>query len=173
MTKHKLCSYSGNTLGVKGTCKLRVLNQNVKFYVVETKEDPILGLVSCEKLELIKILQIHKEKDNSKDTEKTDEESSVAHSKVSSEQQLMKDYRDVFTGLGKLENQYHIELDTNIKPVIHAPRKVPFSLQDKVKAELDNMEALGVIKKQENPTDWVSSMVIVEKKSGSLRICMD
>ena len=62
MAKLKHCSYSGSAMGVKGTCKLGVLDQNVKFYGVETKEDPILGLVICEKLELIEILQIHKEK---------------------------------------------------------------------------------------------------------------
>ena len=153
LTKHKLCSYSGNTLEVKGTCVLRVLDRIVKFYVVETKEDAILGLHACENLKLIKILQIKEDKcDNSA---------------------LMKEYRDVFTGLGKLEGQYHIEVDKTVKPVIHAPRKVPFSLHDKVKEELDRMEDMGVIKKQEKPTDWVNSMVVVEKKNGSLRICMD
>lgn len=35
------------------------------------------------------------------------------------------------------------------------------------------MEKLGVIEKQKGPTDWVSSMVVVEKSDESLRICMD
>lgn len=35
------------------------------------------------------------------------------------------------------------------------------------------MEKLGVIAKTEEPTDWVSSLHIIEKKNGQLRICLD
>lgn len=35
------------------------------------------------------------------------------------------------------------------------------------------MTTLGVIKKVEEPTDWVNSMVCAKKKNGDLRICMD
>ncbi len=35
------------------------------------------------------------------------------------------------------------------------------------------MTSLGVIKKMEEPTDWVNSMVCVKKKNGDLRVCMD
>ena len=34
------------------------------------------------------------------------------------------------------------------------------------------MEKRGVIRKVEEPTDWVNSMAIVEKPYGSLRICL-
>ena len=35
------------------------------------------------------------------------------------------------------------------------------------------MEQLGIIKKVMEPTSWVNSMVVNEKKSGKLRICAD
>ena len=35
------------------------------------------------------------------------------------------------------------------------------------------MEKIGVIKKVDTPTDWVSSLVIVKKPNGKLRICID
>ena len=35
------------------------------------------------------------------------------------------------------------------------------------------MEAMNVITKVDEPTEWVSSLVIVEKKNGNLRICLD
>ena len=36
------------------------------------------------------------------------------------------------------------------------------------------MEKLGVIRKVDEPTDWVSSMVVVENpKSNKLRLCLD
>lgn len=35
------------------------------------------------------------------------------------------------------------------------------------------MEAAGVIRKTSKPTDWVNSLVVVEKKDGSLVLCLD
>lgn len=35
------------------------------------------------------------------------------------------------------------------------------------------MESLGIIKKVTTPTDWVNSLVTVEKTNGSLRVCLD
>ncbi len=59
-----------------------------------------------------------------------------------------------------------------VEPVIHAPRRIPHAIKDKVKAELDRMEKLGVIVKQTEPTEWVNSMVVVQKGE-KLRICID
>ena len=57
--------------------------------------------------------------------------------------------------------------------MVHAPRRVPFALRDRQKSELDKEESLGVIVIVDKPTDWVNSITIVEKKNGSLRICLD
>ena len=35
------------------------------------------------------------------------------------------------------------------------------------------MEQLGAIEKVDQPTEWVNSIVIVEKEDGNLRICLD
>ena len=35
------------------------------------------------------------------------------------------------------------------------------------------LEEKGIIKEVNTPTDWVSSMVIVKKKSGKIRLCID
>ena len=64
-------------------------------------------------------------------------------------------------------------IDPNATPVIHPPRKIPISLMEKLKAELERMCKLDVIGKIDEPTDWVSSMVIVEKGNGQLPICLD
>ena len=39
-----------------------------------------------------------------------------------------------------------------------------------MKAELNDMEKRGVIRKVEEPTNWVNSIAIVEKPDGSLRL---
>ena len=79
----------------------------------------------------------------------------------------------VFTGLGRLEKPYHIEIHPTVSTVINPPRKIPAALQERVKAGLDDMEKRGVIRKVEEPTDWVNSMAFVEKPDGSLCICSD
>ena len=50
---------------------------------------------------------------------------------------------------------------------------VPAALRDRVKEVLDDMERRGVVRRVEEPTDWVNSMAIVEKPNVSLRICLD
>ena len=42
-----------------------------------------------------------------------------------------------------------------------------------LKQELERMEKLGVISKVDKPTLWCAGMVVVPKKSGDVRICVD
>ena len=55
----------------------------------------------------------------------------------------------------------------------HPPRKIPAPLREKLRKELDEMEKDGVISKVTAPTEWINSLVIVEKPSGALRVCLD
>ena len=82
-------------------------------------------------------------------------------------------YPEIFNGLGKLTEEHHIHIKGNETLVIHPPRKIPVALRERLKKELDNMERNGVIKKTEEPADWVNSLLLVEKRDGSLRICLD
>lgn len=54
-----------------------------------------------------------------------------------------------------------MQINTEIRPVVHAPRMIPIALRDRVIKELKRMEQMGIIPKQTEPTDWVSSMVTV------------
>jgi len=89
------------------------------------------------------------------------------------QEELLQKYSQVFTGIGHSGKPYHIEVDPILTPVINPLRTIPAALQDRGKAELEDMERRGVIRKVEEPTDWVSSMAIVQKPGGSLRICLD
>ena len=64
-------------------------------------------------------------------------------------------------------------IDPNTTAMIHPPRKIPITLMEKLKAELERMCKLDVIEKIDEPTDWVSAMVLVEKGNGQLPICLD
>ena len=48
-------------------------------------------------------------------------------------EELLKEYEDVFAGLGCLPGEYHIEVDPAIKPVQHGPRRVPVPLKSRLK----------------------------------------
>ena len=83
-------------------------------------------------------------------------------------------YPNLFKGLGTIMGEYHISLQDGAKPfAISTPRRVPLALLPKVKQELERMEAMGVITRVEQPTDWCAGIVIVPKPNGNLRICVD
>ena len=86
---------------------------------------------------------------------------------------LLKDYTDVFEGLGCLAGNYRIEIDPTVKPVVHPPRRVPCALREDVKDELTRMVGDEIIAPVTEPTRWVSSMIAVRKKNNTLRICLD
>ena len=87
-------------------------------------------------------------------------------------EELLRDYDDVFTGLGCLPGEYHIEVDPDVKPVQHAPRRVPVPLKAKLKEKIEEMEQHGIIIKETEPTEWISSLVAVQKPE-KLRVCID
>ena len=79
----------------------------------------------------------------------------------------------MFTGLGKLETPYRIRVNTDVQPVVHPQRRILVAIHSALKEKLDEMVADGVIAPITEATDWVSSMVVVHKPSGALRICID
>ena len=46
-------------------------------------------------------------------------------------------------------------------------------MRDELKAELDEMVSQGIIKKVDEQTNWVSSIVYARKSNGKLRLCLD
>ncbi len=70
-----------------------------------------------------------------------------------------------------LDGDYHIKIDTKVQPVQHAPPRVPVALRDKLKAELDRLVEEEIIAPVTAP--WVNLLVVVAKKNGRLRLCLD
>ena len=50
---------------------------------------------------------------------------------------------------------------------------MPLSCQEKLQTELDIQEQQGFIKKISEPTEWVNSLVIIEKVNGKIRLRID
>ena len=61
----------------------------------------------------------------------------------------------------------------NVTPVIHATIHVALAKREDLKIELHRQVKLGFIAKQDQPTDWVNSLVITEKKNGQIMLCID
>jgi len=85
---------------------------------------------------------------------------------------IMKEFPTVFQGLGQMPGEYKIELKENATPVVHPPRKVPIIVKPSLKSKLDEMEKFKIIASVQEPTDWVSSVVVVAKPN-KLRVCID
>ena len=87
-------------------------------------------------------------------------------------QKMYEQYSDLFQSLGCVPGKHTIKVDSSISPVVHPPGKVPVSLKQNIKEELDRMEKAEVVVEQKEPTDWVNSMVAVVKPN-KRRICID
>ena len=90
-------------------------------------------------------------------------------------EELTKEFADVFSKekVGCISQPYDIKLVENSTPAVHAPRRTPFTLREKVIEELHRMEKLQVVKKVDEATEWVNSMTVTEKPNGQIRVCLD
>nr|CAI5846562.1 unnamed protein product [Callosobruchus analis] len=135
-----LNSYTGDKLEVLGFCNIKCENKNklytLKFYVVNSNTESILGLESSVMLGLIMKI------DN------------VKCQNAQEYSDLVKEYKDLFTGTGCLGEPYHISIDENVKPVIHPTRKVALPLLDSLKESLTELEKTGIIEKVVGASDW-------------------
>ena len=91
-------------------------------------------------------------------------------------QQLVKEYEDLFTGLGKLKDyQVHLHINKDIQPTAQPHRRVPFHVRKQLKEQLEMDKGNGVIERVEGPTPWVSPVVVAPKpkQPGKIRMSVD
>jgi hypothetical protein len=161
-TKTKITAYNKTRIHQFGTCafpcKYSDVQTTLDFYVSDVDGPAILGLQSCRKLKLV---QMNCNIDLSENT------------KVDNKEDLKRLFPDRFDGIGDFEGEYHIVIDPNVPPVIHAARRCPLPIKNDIKKELDEMVKMDVITPVTEPTDWVSSLAYSQKPNGRWRICLD
>ncbi|XP_072142127.1 uncharacterized protein [Dermacentor andersoni] len=75
--------------------------------------------------------------------------------------------------LGLVNNFVHrIHRQQDTKPVSSKLRRLPLALRDQVTNELQRLEDCDVIERVE-ASEWVSPLVVVRKKDGTMRLCVD
>ena len=166
--------YNNATEVTKGEVVLKMINPktNDKFKVTfsviddsDTKCVPIIGASAAQAMNLIQV--------NYENILKLSNRYSTSNTKLSREC-VLKDFGDVFAKTqGRLPGVCKLFVDTTVRPVVQPPRRVPVKIKDQLLKELNRLEDTGIISKQNEPSDWVSSLVCVTKKSGALRICID
>ena len=87
---------------------------------------------------------------------------------------LITEYRDIFSTqeqpLGQCNVVEH-DIKTEGPPIKMRFRRIPAGLRDEAVAEEERMKKMGVIEPSESP--WAAPVVLVRKRDGSLRYCID
>jgi hypothetical protein len=163
----RLTAYNGGNIPQYGVTSLACQYRqsawhNVSFYIADTDGPAILGLSSCRSMKLVDIRcdeNIHEVK--------------TSGGKETSLDSLKQNYPGQFDTIGNFKQPLHLYVDPEVSPVVHPNRKYAIQRKEAIRQELDRMVAMGVIVPETRPTDWVSSITLVEKANGSLRVCLD
>ena len=160
-TKTVLVAYGGMRLKPEGVvtlkCSTPKTQASLTFYVSRHSSIPILGNEACEELRLVKRVDID----------------SIEVKHPTTKEELIAQHPTVFEGLGEFAGEYHIHTDPKATPVIHGCRKIPLAVMDRLRDTLDDLLQADVIVQVTEPTPWVNSLVITEKKDRKkLRVCL-
>ena len=87
---------------------------------------------------------------------------------------LVQKYSEVFkSGLGTMKAiKAHLHIKEGVKPKFYRPRPVPFAIKGLVGRELERLEEIGIVIK-EDYSEWAAPIVPAPKRDGSIRVCGD
>ncbi|KAM1480740.1 hypothetical protein ACFX2I_027854 [Malus domestica] len=93
--------------------------------------------------------------------------------------QLLLEYKDVFAwtykempGLDPIIAVHHLAVKPGRRPIKQTQRRYRSKLIPQIEAEIDKLIEAGFIREVQYPK-WISNIVIVLKKSGQIRVCVD
>jgi transposase InsO family protein len=160
-TNHKIYSYgSSRPLPIKGTIITNISTDSKHlsgpFHVVGGNSGNLLSCTTACQLDLLKITI----------------NNNTYHSPSTTE--YPPEFECLFSGIGKLRGKtVKLHIDPDVSPKQQPHRRIPFHVRSDVEKELQRLEDLDIIEKVDGPTPWISPIVVVPKKSGEVRICID
>lgn len=167
MSSKKLYAYgSDKPLTVAGSfiTDVRVKDKCVsaEFFVVEEVGQALLGHRTATELGLLKI------------TVAADLEHVNTVTSSNLKTSVVERFPKVFTGVGKLKDfQLRIPIDNTVEPVIQPIRRIPYHLREKIDRKLNELVDLDIIEPVDGPSQWISPVVVIPKKNGDIRLCVD
>ncbi|XP_008189883.1 uncharacterized protein LOC103311865 [Acyrthosiphon pisum] len=122
------------------------------FIVVDEQSQPIIGFETMIKLNLVK--KLYEVNANIMDDPK---------------------YKSISEGIGLMKvEEYDFKIQPGAVGNITYTSRVPFTVIDELKRELETMVNNDIIIKEEEPTEWVNPIVVVKNKNKKgIRICLD
>ena len=101
--------------------------------------------------------------------------SSLSEGQVNALKVFLSNNCDVFAesklDLGRTDVVTHGIDVSNAEPFRQRPRRLPFAQRENAASQIDSMLKQDVIERSNSP--WASPIVLVKKKDGSLRFCID
>ena len=86
-------------------------------------------------------------------------------------QQILSNNAEVFDGIGKLKDfEVKLKVDPSVTLVSQRLRRLLYHTRKKVEGELDKLEELGITEMVQEPTHWISHLVVVPETNGSVRL---
>jgi predicted aspartyl protease len=153
-----LYSYSNHRIrpaGVASLCvKCNGVETTAEFEIVDLQQESVISGNLAEQLRLI---------------HRINDVSSQAVTQLPPE---FCDFPELMRVTGTLPGTYTIKIDPSVKGVVHPVRRQPAALRQKITEKLREMEVNNQIIRVEEPSEWVSSMVVALKKD-KVRICID
>jgi len=88
--------------------------------------------------------------------------------------QIVQTHKELFKGVGKLKNfELTLHIDNDIPPKKQPIRRIPYHTKTKVSEELTRLKSLDIIEPVDGPTTWLNPIVVIPKKDGKIRLCLD
>ncbi|XP_075741826.1 uncharacterized protein LOC142792927 [Rhipicephalus microplus] len=153
-----LTAYNGSAIKHVGVAtedlEISEAQHSMSFFIVKKGRQAILGLKTCQQFGLVPV---------------TTDAVNVGDEQT----KFQLAFPDLFSGTGCVKRPYKMVLRKDAVTVVQPARRVPIALKGRLRQELQRMEKASIIVKVDEPTDWVSPLVVVHKNDGTLRICMD
>ena len=154
-TTSKLRLYDGSLVQALGECDLQCKykgNQHLlNFKIISGSQRPLLSGKTCTGMGLITVHVVN----------------SIKMSQETMPQYTLTKYKDVFEGLGCLDGECHLEVDPSCRPLKHTPRRVAIPLKAELKAHIEELEKIQVLKRVAQPTK------VVVRKEDKLQLRID